>query len=158
MPVGGSVARGWGNDWRDWKPGWESTPPRHTAPRATASPKRVDVAWNAIAFQCRCLGLPEPVAEFRFHPERKWRFDVAWPDLKVALEQEGIVYPQKGDHKLDGRHTSVAGFTADIEKYGEAFKLGWRVLRCLPSQVTDGTAMIWLEDQLRHGTLPTAQG
>jgi len=34
-------------------------------------------------------GLPEPVFEHRFHKDRKWRFDVAWPDLKAAIEVDG---------------------------------------------------------------------
>lgn len=106
---------------------------------------------DAIGFQCRALGLPEPVREHRFHPVRMWKFDWAWPDRLVALEQEGIVYPPKGsgDHRLGGRHASVKGFRGDIEKYGEAFALGWRVLRCLPEQVTSGQAMLWIEPVLR---------
>ena len=27
--------------------------------------------------------------EYRFHPTRKWRFDYAWPENKIALEVEG---------------------------------------------------------------------
>jgi len=103
-----------------------------------------------IVFQCKALGLPVPVPEFKFHPSRKWPFDWAWPDLKIALEQEGIVYPTTpGDYKAGGRHASVSGFTKDIEKYGHAFALGWRVLRCLPKQIENGTAIKWLEPMLR---------
>lgn len=98
--------------------------------------------FAGLVFHCRALGLPEPVAEFRFHPVREWMFDAAWPDHRIALEQEGVVYAkEQGDHRLGGRHTSRAGFVGDLEKYSEAFKLGWRLLRCLPSQVTDGQAL-----------------
>ena len=69
--------------------------------------------------------LPAPVTEHRFHPSRKWRFDYAWPDAKVALEVEGGVW-------TGGRHTSSAGFLKDMEKYNAAARLGWRVLRCTP--------------------------
>lgn len=69
--------------------------------------------------------LPAPVTEHRFHHERKWRFDYAWPDARVALEVEGGVW-------TGGRHTSSAGFLKDIEKYNAAARLGWRVLRCTP--------------------------
>ena len=24
--------------------------------------------------------------EFKFHPDRKWRFDFAWPEQKIAIE------------------------------------------------------------------------
>jgi len=34
-------------------------------------------------------GLPAPVFEYRFHPSRKWRFDIAWPERRVAVEVEG---------------------------------------------------------------------
>lgn len=84
------------------------------------------MSTQAIAvafFAAQCL--PAPVTEHRFHPERKWRFDYAWPDAKVALEVEGGVW-------TGGRHTSSAGFLKDIEKYNAAARLGWRVLRCTP--------------------------
>lgn len=40
-------------------------------------------AWKAGRYE------PEFVREHRFHPTRRWRFDFAWPDEKVALEVEG---------------------------------------------------------------------
>lgn len=106
---------------------------------------------QAIVFQCKALGLPVPVAEFRFHDTRRWLFDWAWPDRKIELEQEGVVY-QKAEgqqHMLGGRHVSVTGFKKDLEKYGTAFSLGWRVLRCLPEQIEDGQAVQWLEPILK---------
>jgi hypothetical protein len=106
----------------------------------------------SIEQQCSALKLPEPVREFHFHPSRNWAFDFAWPELKVALEKEGVVYPKEpGDHRLGGRHTSVRGFTGDIEKYAEAFALGWRVLRVMPKHIDSGQAMIWIESALKQG-------
>ena len=67
--------------------------------------------------------LPAPEREVRFHPERKWRFDFAWPANKVAVELEGTL-PRFG-----GRHQRMAGFDGDCEKYNSALVLGWRVLR-----------------------------
>tara|TARA_R110002153_G_scaffold239886_1_gene394447 strand:+ start:5843 stop:6205 length:363 start_codon:yes stop_codon:yes gene_type:complete len=72
------------------------------------------------------LGLPEPVTEHKFHPIRRWRFDYAWPDHKIALEVEGGVW-------TGGRHTSSVGFIKDMEKYNAAACLGWRIIRCQPS-------------------------
>lgn len=71
---------------------------------------------------CNALGIPEPVREFRFHPERRWRFDFAWPDASVALEIEGGIY-------CSGRHVRPSGYAADCEKYNEAQLCGWRVFR-----------------------------
>lgn len=40
---------------------------------------------------CRDFGLSSPVSEYKFHESRRWRFDYAWPDHKIALEVEGGV-------------------------------------------------------------------
>jgi len=79
----------------------------------------------------RGLGLPEPVAEHRFHATRKWRFDFAWPDLKVAVEVEGGIW-------VGGRHTRGKGFLADMEKYNNSAAAGWCVLRCTPTTLMSG--------------------
>lgn len=75
-----------------------------------------------IPLLCRVDGYPEPAYEVRFHPTRKWKFDVAWLDDKIALEIEGAVFQ-------NGRHTRGKGYLADCEKYSEAAILGWIVLR-----------------------------
>ena len=66
-----------------------------------------------------------PVAEHRFHPQRKWRFDYAITEVKVAVEVEGGVFS-------GGRHTTGTGFTADLEKYNTAESMGWHILRITP--------------------------
>lgn len=97
-----------------------------------ASPYRrratVDDTLDPMLVYCRAHGWPMPVREFRFHPVRKWRFDYAWPDYRVALEQEGGVF-------RGGRHTSGGGFVKDMEKYNTATALGWRIIRGTPSHV-----------------------
>ncbi len=60
--------------------------------------------------------------EFKFHPTRKWRFDWAIPEMKCAIEYEGLMSKKS-------RHTTIKGFSGDCEKYNEAVKLGWKVLR-----------------------------
>lgn len=62
------------------------------------------------------------VKEHRFHPERKWRFDYAIPDLKIAVEVDGAVW-------TCGRHNRAAGYIADMEKLNTAASMGWLVLR-----------------------------
>jgi very-short-patch-repair endonuclease len=56
--------------------------------------------------------------EYRFHPTRRWRFDFAFPSVKLAVEIDGR-----------GKHQTVAGVRADCEKANEAIRMGWRVLR-----------------------------
>lgn len=73
------------------------------------------------------LGL-QCVKEFRFHPVRKWRFDYAIPDHKVALEVEGGAF-------LQGRHTRPSGFLKDMEKYNTATAMGWKVVRTIPKEL-----------------------
>lgn len=81
----------------------------------------------------RAAGLPAPEAEHRFHPVRRWRFDFAWPEHRVALEVEGAVWAR-------GRHVRPAGFLGDMEKYNTAAAAGWLVLRCTPqTQCTTAT-------------------
>ena len=63
--------------------------------------------------------------EYKFHATRKWRFDWAEPDLKLAVEVEGVTHFGKGI----GRHQSATGIEGDMEKYNAAALLGWTVLR-----------------------------
>lgn len=70
----------------------------------------------------------ECVKEFKFHPVRKWRFDYAIPEHKIALEVEGGVW-------TGGRHTSSVGFMKDMEKYNTATLMGWRVFRTTPDEL-----------------------
>lgn len=78
--------------------------------------------------------LPEPVEEYRFEPSRRWRFDYAYPEIKVAIEIEGAVYAQ-------GRHTRGRGFENDCRKYNHAALLGWRILRFSTGMVDSGEAL-----------------
>lgn len=86
-------------------------------------------------------GLPVPQREYRFHPSRKWRFDAAYVDRRLALECEGGIWVQ-------GRHTQPQGFLKDCEKYNEAALLGWRVLRFTSQMIRNGTAIIQVERAL----------
>jgi hypothetical protein len=79
------------------------------------------------------LGIPTPKEEFYFAKPRGWRFDYAWPDLKIALEVEGGAW-------VYGRHNYPIGFLKDMEKYNQATLLGWKVFRFTPRQFEDGTA------------------
>ena len=64
----------------------------------------------------------EVVKEHQFHPVRKWRFDYAIVDLKIAIEVDGAVW-------VGGRHNRPAGYIADMEKLNTAASMGWLVLR-----------------------------
>ena len=96
-----------------------------------------------LEWQLKATRLPTPVREHRFHPTRRWRFDFAWPDRKLAVEVEGAMW-------TNGRHTRPEGFQSDLEKYNEATMAGWRVLRVTGPMVDDGRAMNLIEDALKE--------
>ncbi len=88
--------------------------------------------------------------QMRFHPTRQWRFDFARPDLKIAVEVDGLRAPwlyksEKGKKHHPGDHRSVEGVTKGCERAAEAMILGWRILRVTPAQVKSGQAIAWIE-------------
>lgn len=80
---------------------------------------------------CMVHGLPEPIPEYRFEPNRRWRLDYAFPLHKLAVEIEGGIWTQ-------GRHTRGPGALADMEKYNALTLAGWRLLRYTPAQLSSG--------------------
>ena len=96
---------------------------------------------ETLALHIRASQLPPPEREHRFHPVRKWRFDFAWPDRKLAAECEGGIW-------TGGAHTRGKHFTSDCEKYNQAALIGWRVLRFTGDMVKDGRAIKTLEGAL----------
>lgn len=68
--------------------------------------------------------------EYKFDDVRKFRFDYAISSLMIAIEYEGIMSDKS-------RHTTIGGYSKDIEKYNLAVTQGWKVLRY--------TAMNYLE-------------
>jgi len=60
--------------------------------------------------------------EHRFHPVRRFKFDIALVEYKIAIEYEGLNSVKSG-------HTTALGYTKDCIKYNLATLCGWRVLR-----------------------------
>lgn len=83
------------------------------------------------------------VKEFRFHPVRRWRFDYAIPDHKIAIEVEGGVW-------TCGRHTRPKGFLGDMEKYNTATLLGWRVFRTTPKELLSKETLNLIKDCIKN--------
>ena len=59
--------------------------------------------------------------EYRVVPNRRWRFDFAYPDLRIGIEVHGAIWARGG-------HTRGSGFIKDREKMNEAQLAGWLVL------------------------------
>ena len=109
-----------------------------------------------FAFQVKSYGLPEPATEYRFAAHyvglgrgvrerllknqlRDWRFDFAWPDIKLAVEIEGI--------NPDGssRHQRIKGFNGDLRKYHAAQSLGWTVYRTGRQMIKSGESILLIQ-------------
>ena len=67
------------------------------------------------------------VNEFRGIPNRKFRFDCACLEQKVAIEIEGGIWLGK-----NGGHTGGLGYQQNMEKYNLATLEGWKILRYSP--------------------------
>lgn len=89
----------------------------------------------------------ECVKEYKFHPERKWRFDYCIPSHKIALEVEGGVW-------TSGRHTRPQGFLGDIEKYNTATLMGWRVFRTTPTELYRTATINLLKEAIKGDKQP----
>lgn len=104
---------------------------------------------QSLQAQLRITAVTGWMVEYRFHPARRWRFDVAWPDQRLAVEIEGGVWTR-------GRHNRGAGFTGDCEKFSAAAILGWRVLRVTGEHIKNGQALTWITQALAAGEAKTA--
>lgn len=79
--------------------------------------------------------LPQPIREYKFHPEIKWRADFAWPDQKVMVECQGGTW-------IGGAHVRGKGYDSDCWKHNAAIALGWKVLWVTTSMLESDPAGI----------------
>lgn len=102
---------------------------------ATKIPKPMSKAEAELLLQLRATLIDPGVAEYRFSAPRRWRFDRAWPELRFAVEIEGVTGGQ------GGRHQRIEGFNQDVEKYEAAMLQGWTVYRVTQQTVKSGRAV-----------------
>lgn len=100
---------------------------------------------DILEFHLTSTKAPAFVREYPFHPERRWRFDFAWPDHMLAVECEGLTAPTQ-----KSRHTTNEGFSEDCVKYNAAALLGWRVLRYTLPMIQSGVAITQIEQALQE--------
>ncbi len=97
--------------------------------------------------------LPAWETEYRFaghvlHPltgkPRRWRFDFAWPNYRVAVEAEGGTW-------VRGAHVRGGKYSKDCRKYNRAALEGWLLLRWTADLIRNewGWCMEELEEALR---------
>lgn len=100
---------------------------------------------STFIYHLKVLGGPQDYeTEYRFHPTRRWRFDLAWPNHKVAVECDGMVWQAGG-----GRHNT----DKDREKINTASSMGWTVLRFSGKQIKSDphSCINFLKDALLKG-------
>ena len=105
----------------------------------------------SFLFYLRSLApdLPEPEREYRFCSDRRFQFDFAWPEQRIAVEMEGgtwgkpvychacgarvMAYTKAGKQypvfSAGGRHVRGKGYENDCIKYNLATINGWKVFR-----------------------------
>lgn len=81
----------------------------------------------------------EVVKEHVFHWTRKWRFDYAMPELKIAIEIDGGLWEY-------GRHNRPQGYIDDMEKLNTAASMGWLVLRFTTDDRLKTSTMALIKD------------
>jgi hypothetical protein len=91
--------------------------------------RQFDRVWEAI-------GGPDLEREYRFDPGRRWQFDRAWVERKVAFEIDGGAWKVGKDGQRGGRHNRPLGFRNDCEKANAAAALGWRVCHLTSDMVS----------------------
>ena len=96
-------------------------------------PKAGSPGEESFALHCRAENI-RVTREYEFFPGRKWRFDFAFLDDKIAVEIEGGVFSYGG-------HSRGKGYEKDCEKYNTAVIMGWRVLRYTTDMVMRGDAI-----------------
>lgn len=84
---------------------------------------------------CAQYGIPNPSAEVRFAPPRRWRLDFGWGKAKVALEVQGGIWTA-------GRHSRGSGLLKEYEKMNAAAARGWRVCYCTPQTLITGVEAV----------------
>lgn len=95
---------------------------------------KMSSAEREFFFYLKALAPPALISQlaynYRFHSKRKWRFDFALPDVRIAIEIEGVFYDGR-----TSRHTTAIGYSQDCEKYNNAVLAKWWILRYTNYQI-----------------------
>lgn len=142
-------------------PEFDQLPPMSEAQaRRIEEPKPEEVFYSHV----KLFRGPLPLRQHMFAKEqigRRWTFDFAWPEYKLAVEIEGMAVEIRcrkcfgNELIVRGRHGSVGGFKEDCVKYNSALSLGWSVLRFAASDVNSKDPISFtLRELVRRGWKP----
>ena len=82
--------------------------------------------------------------QYKFHPDRQWKIDFAYPSKRLGIEIDGGIFGKKSGH-----NTGV-GILRKMEKMNAAQRLGWRVFTFSGDQVKSGYAINYIIEVLNE--------
>jgi len=86
------------------------------------------------------LGFRDIREQFKFLPDRRFTFDLAIPEIRMAFECDG--------GQFNGGHRRGEALAKDYEKQNLAQLNGWRILRFVNRDILNGAAKEFLEENL----------
>jgi len=111
--------------------------------RRVATPRGESPLELELAGHLRVMGIPAE-RQYQFHPDRKWRFDFAYPAELVLVDIDGGIFAAENG-RTAGRHARGAGILSGFEKKNAAVELGFFVLSYGPPQIKSGEAALQIE-------------
>jgi hypothetical protein len=81
-------------------------------------------------------------SQHRFHRTRRWRFDYAAIDTRIAIEIQGGIWTYGG-------HSRGSGQVRDMEKHNAAAALNWRIFFLHVDTVEDVEALTQIANTIR---------
>jgi len=103
--------------------------------------------FDEFLLMCKARKMEAPIKEYKVFPDRRFRIDYCWPDIMLAIELEGGIYPHyriitnqstgKKERILStvGGHTSGKGYESNLYKYNRMAVDGWTLLRYPPKKI-----------------------
>jgi hypothetical protein len=116
----------------------------HKSEKPRAAPRAESKLEAELRGNLEVMSLRPFTPQHRFHPERRWRFDFAFPDVLVGVEIDGGIFAAENGETA-GRHARGAGILSGFEKKNAAAELGWCVLSYGPPQIRSGEAALQIE-------------
>lgn len=120
-------------------------PKGHTTRKAKkpkGTPREASTLELELRGQVLMAGLTKGIqVEFQALPDRRYRWDLAWPEQKLLVEIQGGIW-------AEGGHTTGVGVTRDCEKATLAALAGFRCLAVTSDHISSGQALKWIQEAL----------
>lgn len=92
-----------------------------------------------VASDLKALGLMDGCErQYRFHPERRWLVDFAWPMFSIVKGIPPIALEVNGGTYSHGSHSRGPRQRGDYEKWSELSLRGWTLILVDSKDVKEG--------------------